>query len=246
MPDGLSATAWAAITTQIAAGPYRAYPGADGRYASANPALADLLHGRRSHAADPRDRDAAPWQWGLRLHSYGFTALQPVPAAPVALQPTDQRMTYQWDDVLTEWWQNGTHGLEQGITVHRRPVDGVADGPLRVLLDVQVALHATPVADGFAFRTAAGEPVLTYTKLSAADATGRPLCRPRWTCTPGRSCCVSTTPARSTRSQSTHSCSRPISKPPTPAQMTSLAPPSRCPATRWWLGHQEKIVPPPG
>lgn len=177
VPHGLTPDAWHTITEQIAAGPYGIYPTMEGRYASANPA-----HGWQiTYTADgrtrltPRDPDAAPWEWGLRLAGYGFTTFVAPPRAPRALVPADQRMAYQWDGVLDEWWQNGANGLEQGFTVHERPAGGAAGTPLRVLLDGHGNLPSTLLADGFGFHDSARAMVLSYTKLQARDAAGRIL-----------------------------------------------------------------------
>jgi hypothetical protein len=175
VPQGLTPAAWQSISDQIAAGPYRTYPTNSG-YASANPAHGWQIGYGTDGATHltPRDATAPAWQWGLRLASYGFTTPSSVPTTPTAIQPNGQRMTYQWDGRLSEWWQNGTNGLEQGFTIQTRPTG--SDGtPLRVLLEVRGDLHGTPIADGLAFQNAAGETMLTYTKLRAWDATGRSL-----------------------------------------------------------------------
>ena len=72
----------------------------------------------RGFLTTPKD-DA--WTWGLELQSYGVGEKQ----TPISGQPTmkadGQRLTYQWDAALHEWWVNDQRGLEHGYTITRRP-----------------------------------------------------------------------------------------------------------------------------
>jgi len=77
---------------------------------------------------------------------------------------------------VTEWYENGPVGLEQGFTLAHRP--GTANGqPPTLELEMKGDLVAAlePGSKGLALRSKDGEMVLRYTGLSARDATGREL-----------------------------------------------------------------------
>src|SRR5664279_1738748 len=85
--------------------------------------------GRPVGAAATGDRSrsgalAADWQWGLELRSYGFAGHERVVADPPRVSATSQRVTYDWDATLQEWFVNDRRGLEHGFTVRERPLDG--------------------------------------------------------------------------------------------------------------------------
>jgi sugar lactone lactonase YvrE len=103
----------------------------------------------------------------FRLTGYGHGERMQQPAQGV---PTGagNRVEYQRGD-LTEWYVNGSQGLEQGFTLARRPgTDG--DGqPLAIALGVSGELRPAQAADG-AVRFGG---VLRYAGLRAVDARGR-------------------------------------------------------------------------
>ena len=114
----------------------------------------------RGFIAQPRGAD---WRWGLELRGYGFPgSKRRVDGVPV-VKAEGQRLSYDWDEAVQEWWVNDQRGIEHGFTVRERPA-GATEGPLQFDLAVRGAL-APKVADdalGVEFRDAAGATVLTY------------------------------------------------------------------------------------
>ncbi|HZL77883.1 MAG TPA: hypothetical protein VFC17_03450 [Candidatus Limnocylindrales bacterium] len=89
------------------------------------------------------------------------------------------RVAYQWDDALEEWFLNGPRGLEHGFTVHQRPPgsstlisDELRPGsqpstPLHFTLAVRGSLRPEVASDGLGVRFVDGQgvTVLTYAGL---------------------------------------------------------------------------------
>jgi nucleoside-specific outer membrane channel protein Tsx len=112
--------------------------------------------------------------WGLETRGYGYgDALRPAKA--VAPHANANRVEYRRDGI-TEWYENGPLGLEQGFTLAHRP--GKAKGQA---LTVELRLRGDLLAEveaggrGLELRRKDGEGKLRYTGLSARDATGREL-----------------------------------------------------------------------
>jgi len=61
------------------------------------------------------------WSWGLELVSFGFEGNEHAVSSPAAVIADGQRIAYEWDSTLTEWFINDHRGLEHGYTVHHRP-----------------------------------------------------------------------------------------------------------------------------
>jgi hypothetical protein len=112
--------------------------------------------------------------WGLEARGYGYgDALYPVKA--VAPQANANRVEYRRDG-LTEWYENGPLGLEQGFTLAHRP--GKANGQaLTVELGLRGDLVAAlqPGGTVLELKGKDGKAVLRYAGLQARDATGREL-----------------------------------------------------------------------
>ena len=87
-----------------------------------------------------------------------------------------QRLSYQWDVSLNEWFVNDRRGLEHGFTVAQRP-EGQADAPLAFTLGVRGGLRPAIAADalGVAFQNDSGTTVLNYSGLKVWDADGKVL-----------------------------------------------------------------------
>jgi trimeric autotransporter adhesin len=113
-------------------------------------------------------------RWRLETRGYGYgDSMHPLRA--VAPQATANRVEYRRDE-LTEWYENGPLGLEQGFTLAHRP--GNANGqPLTLELRLKGDLVAALDAGGKALELSRnnGEAALRYTGLNARDATGREL-----------------------------------------------------------------------
>jgi hypothetical protein len=113
-------------------------------------------------------------RWGLVTRGYGYgDALHRVEAvAPLAIA---NRVEYRRDGV-TEWYENGPLGLEQGFTLDHSP--GKTNGqPLTLELGLHGELVAVlgPGGKALDLRRKDGKTVLRYTGLKAQDATGREL-----------------------------------------------------------------------
>jgi nucleoside-specific outer membrane channel protein Tsx len=112
--------------------------------------------------------------WGMETRGYGYgDALHAVRA--VAPWAESNRVEYRRDGV-TEWYENGPLGLEQGFMLAYPP--GKANGQT---LTVELALRGDLVAaldpggKGLELRGKDGKAVLRYTGVAARDATGREL-----------------------------------------------------------------------
>jgi hypothetical protein len=130
-------------------------------------------------------------RWGIETRAYGYgNTLHPVKA--VAPQANANRIEYRRDGVnddgLTEWYENGPLGLEQGFTLARRPekVPGKEPGkendqPLTLELGLRGDLVAALEQGGKALELKGkgkgkdGKAALRYTGLEARDSTGREL-----------------------------------------------------------------------
>jgi nucleoside-specific outer membrane channel protein Tsx len=114
------------------------------------------------------------WRWGLEARGYGYgDALHKVKA--VAPQANANRVEYRRDGV-TEWYENGPMGLEQGFTLAHPP--GKATGqPLTLELALRGDLVAAVESGGTSLELSSkdGKAALHYAGLKARDATAREL-----------------------------------------------------------------------
>jgi uncharacterized protein (DUF2345 family) len=115
------------------------------------------------------------WKIALRAYGYGDALKQVHAVSPTA---KFNRVEYRRRE-LTEWYVNGPLGVEQGITIHRRP--GHSGGlPLTIAMTVEGGLSVAVDADGtgLTLTNREGQPELRYTGFSAYDAQGQKL--PAW------------------------------------------------------------------
>lgn len=192
VPNGLAKTDWHSIRAAYEAGRHAFQPTATG-WQARNPGQQWLTRfDGRGFIAEPAD---GGWQWGLELQSYGFPGAERTIAGTPTVQAAGQRLTYQWDAAVTEWWVNDARGLEHGFTVNERPAtapslnthlsalnSGVsapdpAAAPLNFRLAVRGGLRPaiTPDALGVQFLDAHGANVLNYGGLKVWDADGKIL-----------------------------------------------------------------------
>ena len=176
VPDGLSPGEWAGIQAAHEADRYAATRATRG-FQARNPGQRWVTHfDGRGFRTEP---DAGGWSWGLELSSYGFPGSEQVVTEATSVSAEGQRVAYQWDATLEEWYVNDTRGLEHGYIVHRRPASDGGDGasPLTFTLAVRGGLR--PVIDaggrGVGFSDSTGAKILTYTGLTVVDAEGRAL-----------------------------------------------------------------------
>src|SRR5262249_19702987 len=93
-----------------------------------------------------------------------------------------QRVAYDWDDTLEEWFINDVRGLEHGFTIRQRPSSeqprsSREQSALILSLAVRGGLRPEVQADGCGVRFVDqhGAAALTYNNLAVVDVTGRKL-----------------------------------------------------------------------
>jgi streptogramin lyase len=109
---------------------------------------------------------------GFHLTGYGYGDRLRKPA-PATLAGTGNRVEYQRGD-LTEWYVNGSQGLEQGFTLARPPGTNREGEPLVIALGITGGLLPVQKADDGAvlFESGTGF-VLRFAGLTVLDARGR-------------------------------------------------------------------------
>ena len=145
------------------------------RRAGAGFALVNGAQGFSARFSDSGVRvDARGGRLALSLAGVGYgSSLRPLGSrAPSA---DENRVSYA-DGSLTQWFENGPLGLEQGFTL-RAPPAGAARGPVTIALRVAGSLRARLVGGGGAvdFIAPGGGVVFRYVGLRAVDASGRAL-----------------------------------------------------------------------
>ncbi|MCL4177971.1 MAG: FG-GAP repeat protein [Verrucomicrobia bacterium] len=178
VPEGLSAPDWSSIRRQYEQHRHAAFPVASG-YQARNPG--QQWQTRFDGQGFTTQPDGAAWQWGLGLQSYGFAGSERAVSGKPRVTTAGQRVTYDWDATLQEWFVNDQHGLEHGFTVKHRPVGASSlnaqPSTLNFLLAVRGGLRPRVRADGRGvhFIDAQGAAALTYSGLTVLDADGRKL-----------------------------------------------------------------------
>ncbi len=187
VPEGLSAAEWSSIRQQYEQQRHAAWP-IEGGHQARNPGQQwQTRFDGRGFLTRP---DAGGWEWGLELRGYGFAGHERAVASQPRVSAAGQRVTYDWDDSLQEWFLNDTRGLEHGFTVRERPPqlspsvrpgsnDRATrdDSPLTFTLQVRGDLRPEVEADGRGVRFvhAQGAVLLTYSGLKVTDADGKIL-----------------------------------------------------------------------
>lgn len=100
------------------------------------------------------------WRWGLRLTGYGYAG-QERRVRDSKVEAGLEKITYQWDSSLREWYLNGD-ALEHGYTLASRPGEGTG---LQFRLEILGTLQPQVSEDGrtVAFAESAGErPAVRY------------------------------------------------------------------------------------
>jgi len=177
VPQGLEKSDWTSIRAAHQSWQHsvQPVPDAPGRWQARNPGQqwTTEFDGRgfttRAKGAD--------WEWGLELKSYGFQGNAMRTNGQPQATPDGQRMAYQWDANVQEWWINDQRGLEHGFTIKEQPAGASKSALLEIELSVRgtlwvsMAVHAQTIH----FRDSLGAPVVTYTGLKAWDSDGKDL-----------------------------------------------------------------------
>ena len=118
VPEGLAKSDWSSIRAAYEAGRHAFQPTESG-WQARNPGQQWLTtFDKRGFVARPQD---GGWEWGLELQSYGIGDAQKAVHGTPAVKTDGQRLSYQWDATVQEWFVNDARGLEHGFTVKERP-----------------------------------------------------------------------------------------------------------------------------
>ncbi len=127
IPEGLTDSDWKSIRQEYERHRHAAVA-VDGGFRARNPGQQWLTHfDGRGFAVEP---EAAGWRWGLELQSYGFPGHQRAVSGQAKMTAQNDRVTYDWNAGLREWFVNDRGGLEHGFTLVSRP-PGAGDPQLR-------------------------------------------------------------------------------------------------------------------
>jgi len=178
-PEGLAKSDWQSIRAAYEAGRHAFQPteGKEGQWLARNPGQQWLT------SFDQRGFEATPqgggWTWGLELQSYGFGDQQQKIGGRPAVKAAGQRLSYQWDATVQEWFVNDQRSLEHGFTVGKRlaGTDQSDRSYLCFQMTTRGSLRPKVSADaqGVTFQDASGATVLNYTGLKVWDADGKTL-----------------------------------------------------------------------
>jgi hypothetical protein len=174
VPEGLAKSDWSSIRAAYEAGRHAFQPTATG-WQARNPGQQwSTQFDKRGFLTTPKD---GGWQWGLELQSYGFAENPTAISGTPAVRADGQRLSYQWDANVEEWFVNDARGLEHGFTVNQRPALNSPSTTLDFLLGVRGGLRPKVTGDtlGVEFLDAAGATVLNYSGLKVWDADGKVL-----------------------------------------------------------------------
>ena len=177
VPEGLAKSDWSSIRAAYEAGrhAFQPVPGRDGVWQAHNPGQQWLTtFDQRGFEAKPVGGD---WSWGLELKSYGFGEKQTLIGGTPTVKAAGQRLSYQWNAAVQEWWVNDQRGLEHGFTLSERPplpVSSSPASPLAFTLGTRGNLKPKISADALEvqFQDSTGATVLNYSGLKVWDADG--------------------------------------------------------------------------
>jgi hypothetical protein len=174
VPEGLEKSDWQSIRAAHEAWKHE-FRQVEGVWQASNPGQRwTISFDGRGFIAKPNE---SAWNWGLQLHSYGFSSNQQMVSGTPEVKTREQRLSYHWQGGLEEWFVNDGRGLEHGFTVPERPKAVVSGEPLVFTLQTMGSLSPSVSQDvqTVYFRDAAGAPVLHYAGLKVWDANGNIL-----------------------------------------------------------------------
>src|SRR6266850_2195955 len=163
---------------QVARAEYHFSPQPDGAFSAPNRAQGLRLRADANGVQlSPRKKDKASWNLGLALRGFGRTGGM-VTAGQAEVRAAGERVEQKRRALgMTEWYVNGTRGIEQGYTIDARPAGGEDGSPLLLEIAFSGPLEARQEENGAAvrFATRDGETALLYEGLMAVDASGDPV-----------------------------------------------------------------------
>ncbi len=163
---------------QVARAEYHFSPQPDGAFSAPNRAQGLRLRADANGVQlSPRKKDEASWNLGLALRGFGRAGGM-VTAGQAEVHAAGERVEQKRRALgLTEWYVNGTRGIEQGYTIDARPAGGEDGSPLLLEIAFSGSLEARQEENGAAvrFATRDRETALLYQGLMAVDASGDPV-----------------------------------------------------------------------
>lgn len=171
-PSGVSQSDWSAIRAEYERNRHAAFEVDGERHArNAGQRWLSRFDGR-GWSVKP---DLGSWTWGLELKSYGWAGAAKEVSRPEGFDSQAQRIQYEWDSRLEEWYINDVRGLEHGFTLRQAPQG--AGKVLELNLAVRGGLDLRIANDGRAarFLDDSGAAVVDYAGLVAFDARGKEL-----------------------------------------------------------------------
>jgi uncharacterized repeat protein (TIGR01451 family) len=170
LPNGVAPSDWSGIQKEYQRHRHGAFPIDGGGYRARNweQQWVTRFDGRGFEVIP----DEGGWRWGLQLQSYGFRGAERDVAGQAHVSTNVERIGYQWDARVEEWFINSARGLEHGFTITERPPGA---GPLLLHLAVRGNLQGEGSGRGVRFVDRAGTAAVNYTGLRALDSGGREL-----------------------------------------------------------------------
>lgn len=170
--EGLGVSDWAGIRAAYDEGRHRAFE-FDGCFRARNPGQQWVAEfDGRGVLVQP---DHGEWSWGLQLRAYGYEDAAQEVGVSAGASASGNRVTYDWNANVEEWYVNDTRGVEHGYTLQHRPPAG-PDESSPLLFDLSVRGPLRPElldsGSGIQFVDESGKVALRYSGLRVFDADG--------------------------------------------------------------------------
>ncbi len=165
LPEGLNESDWQHMQSQIQTQQYQATLSPQGGYTAAN-----LAHGWHISFQENGQTSLTPlngeadYHISLQLTSLG-NAKSNTYAAPEKITTDGSQVSYQWDNNVTEIWQNSPDQLEQWFEVQHQPNHAKGKQPLTLTMALNSNLDITQQGNQLNFSDK-----ITYNKLKVWDS----------------------------------------------------------------------------
>lgn len=162
MPDGLSASHWGSIQSQIRTGKYKAYPDEKGGFNSSNPAHGwQIRYGANGATTlSSHNRDLVDYRLGLKLNAIGYQTLKSLDR-PEKISSQGNTLDYRWNEILTERWINKEKDLEQWFFLTQRPAGAANGHPLTLQMTLDSTLKASQQENNIRFSNPSSSTTIT-------------------------------------------------------------------------------------